>query len=294
MKIGDRYRFFPGRAPRKIDTCPRFWLSLLVVLFGAAVAADAALSVSPTRIVVQAQAGQARKGGWRITNDGAEPLTVRVQPEDWSGGAAGTRAPVAWLKVTPSSLTLGPGKSADIAYRIRVPTDASGELRAQVFFTTDVPQAAMPMRSRLGTILYVGVDGTEEIAAAITDVKAFYTPGTPGVEQPDRLEIALRIRNDGNTHIVPQGAALVRGPADRVAATVPLTAGWGLLPREEDAYRAVGHGVYLKPGAYRLELELVCGADLGRLVPLRAARPMRLEEDGRLVVGAPEPPVEPP
>ena len=46
------------------------------------------------------------------------------------------RRAVAWLSVKPWRVLLRPGRSRTIRYQVQVPEEASGELRAQVFFTT--------------------------------------------------------------------------------------------------------------------------------------------------------------
>ena len=256
-------------------------VAVMLALAGAS-SAQAALSVSPSRVVLRAKPARVLVGFFVLENQGDRPLAVRVEPEDWAGGIGGARGPVGWLTVRPATLTLRPRKRARVKYTIRVPEDASGELRTQVFFTTELSGAPMPMRSRLGTIIYVGIEGTERIAAAITQVSASYTAGTPGVAQPDRLDVAVTIRNDGNAHIAPDGAVVIRDAEGRLVATVPLQSGWGLLPNEEDLYHAIGHGIHLTPGRHTLEVTVHCGGDLRHPITVSRSADAVVTETGTL------------
>jgi len=250
--------------------------------------AEAGLSVSPPRTVLQGKPNKTLTGYFTLTNDGAHPLQVRVEPENWAGGIRGGRGPVPWLKVKPTTLTLRPGKPSRVKFTVRIPKDASGELRAQVFFTTQevadasAGEGAVSLRSRLGAILYVVVEGTQRIEGAITKVQAFYAASTPGVKRPDRLEVVMGIQNRSNVHIVPDGHVDIRNDKGEIVETVPLQSGWGLLPNEEDTYRAIKHGVHLKPGPYTLELTIFIGGDLRHPVTVTKTATIEIDEAGKL------------
>jgi len=262
-------------------------LKVWVVLFAllGATAAEAALSVSSSRVVLRTKPGQVRTGFFTLTNPGDTPVTVKVEPEDWSRGPSGTRQPVSWLTVKPSSLTLRPGKSARVKYVIHVPKQASGELRTQVFFTTEQAlggPGSAPLRSRLGTILYVTIQGTEQVQAEIQEVHWAYTASTPGIAKPDRFEVTVTIVNRGNVHIVPEGRSLLQDHQGHTLYTLPLISGWGLLPNEPDTYHAVLHGVYLSAGRYQLLTELQCGQDIGHPTDLTHTDEIIVDEQGTL------------
>ena len=239
----------------------RLLISATLIVTAGAPAAQA-LSISPPRTVHQTKPGKALTGFFTVTNDTDTPLKVKVEPEDWAQGLTGKRGAVPWLTVKPAKLMLRPGKEARVKYTIRVPKDASGELRAQVFFTSESTERSVSMRSRLGAIIYVGVEGTERIDAEITTLEAFYTASTPGVAKPDRMDVVLGIQNRSNVHIIPGGRIRFRDAKDVVVETVTLQEGWGLLPNEEDRYHAIQHGVHLKPGTYSIDIAVECGNDL--------------------------------
>ena len=261
-----------------------FWAWFLTI----STVAEAGLSVSPPRTVLQGKPNKTLTGYFTLTNSEEHPLQVRVEPEDWAGGIGGARGPVPWLKVKPTELTLRPGKPSRVKFTVRIPKDASGELRAQVFFTTqEVPDAssgegAVSLRSRLGAIIYVVAEGTERIEGAVTKVQAFYAASTPGVARPDRLEVVMGIHNRSNTHVVPDGRVDLRNDKGEIVETVPLQSGWGLLPNEEDTYRAIKHGVHLKPGRYTFELTIVIGDDLRHPVEMTKTAEIVVEKTGAL------------
>jgi len=260
-------------------------LAALLVFGGAPL--QAALNVSPSRVVLQVKPRQTRTGYFFLENRGDTPLQVRVEPEDWAGGITGGRGLVPWLSVTPAQLSLRPGRRGKVTYVIRVPQHASGELRAQIFFTTTETSEAVSLRSRLGTMLYVGVKGTEHIAGEITQVEVRYIASTPGVATPDRLDVAFGIHNQGNVHLIPEGQVVVRDVARQPVATIALPAGWGLLPHEQEIYHALQHGVHLKPGVYTMEIDVICGKDLGHPTALTKMLDVIIDEQG--LVRQPDP-----
>lgn len=262
-------------------------------MFLMATTVDAALSVSPTRVVLQAAPAETQTGFFVVENTGDDPIDVSVEPEDWSGGMQGDRASVQWLTVRPKRLTLRPRKSVRVKYTIHVPNDASGELRAQVFFTTERSGGSIPMRSRLGTIIYVGIEETEHIEGEIRKVDASYTASTPGIAKPDRLDVAIQIRNRGNVHIVPEGRVVIRDAEGRTVATVLLQPGWGLLPHEEELYHAIGQGVYLSAGRYTVDVTILCGGDLHHPIPSTRAFEAVVTDTGTLQLESPHTPSAP-
>lgn len=257
--------------------------------------AEAGLSVSPPRTVLQGKPNKTLTGFFTLTNNGDGPLEVSIEPEDWAGGIGGGRGPVPWLQVKTKKLTLRPGKTSRVKFTVRIPKDASGELRAQVFFTTTEAgkasdsEGAVSLRSRLGAIIYVVAEGTERIEGGITKVQAFYSATTPGVSRPDRLEVVMGIHNRSNAHIVPEGKVTIRNEASEVVETVPLQSGWGLLPNEEDTYRAIGQGVHLRPGRYTLEITIDIGGDLRHPVTVTKTATIEVDQAGKLrLIDTPE------
>lgn len=265
------------------------WLSLIfetllavgvLTALGGAPILEAAVTVSPSRIVLRSHPTKTLTGYFTVENPGDAPIELTVEPEDWAGGIGGSRGPVPWLSLKPTKLTLRPGKVARVKYVVRVPKEATGELRAQVFFTSLVGGGSVPIRSRLGTIIYVTIKGTERIEGSIGQVKGFYTASTPGIAKPDRLELVMRIHNRGNAHIIPEGRALIKDKDGFPVADIPIPAGWGLLPNQEDAYRAIGHGIHLAPGRYLVDLTILFGSDLGQPTTLTKTLRAELTEKG--------------
>ncbi len=242
-----------------------FAMAVSCAILASGLTVDAGIRVSPSRIVLQGKPRQKLSGTFHVENPGPTPVEVRVEPEDWSGGITGSRGQVSWLSVHPETLIVKPGKRAKVQYTIRIPAQASGELRSQVFFTANAPasESETSIHSRLGTIVYVGIQGTERIDAEIGEVSVIYSASTPDIAQPDRLEAVIRVRNRGNVHLIPEGEVSIRNEEGQVVASVTLPPGWGLLPGEEEEYHAIGHGVHLAPGPYQIDITIRGGADFG-------------------------------
>jgi len=239
----------------------------LIALLWCCGEAAAGLRIAPSRIVLQGKPGQSLSGVYTLENTGDAPVDIMVEPEDWSGGIQGARGSVPWFRIKPTSLTVRPGKTARVKFSVRIPKDASGEIRTQVFFTTVQgvsEEGAVPLRSRQGVVVYVGIEGTQQLDAAIEGVKVFYAASTPGVSAPDRLELVFQVHNRSNTHIVPDGHVVVRNAEGNVVARLKVQSGWGLVPNEQDTYRAIGSGVHLQPGPVTIELTLTYGSDFGK------------------------------
>ncbi len=253
--------------------------------------AEAGLTVSPLRIVLPSKPKQTHSGIFEVQNTGSATLKVLVEPVDWTGGVSGDRAKVDWMTVHPSEFSLTPGQRAQVEYRVRVPKKAKGELRAQVFFSmmSDGASGAVDVTSRLGAVVYVPIKGSEEIDFEITKIDAAYSASTPGVAQPDRLDVAIRIRNHSNIHIIPGGDLLIHDTRGRVVARVPIAKGWGLLPHEGDTYRVVAPGLHLKPGRYTLGAVIRCGEDVGHESVVERAVGLKIAEDGSLQLSSPLP-----
>jgi hypothetical protein len=250
--------------------------------------AEAGLSVSPSRTVIEGKPGQKLAGEFDLGNVGTELIAVTVEPEDWAGGVGGNRGSVPWLAIKPKQFELKAGKSRKVKYTIRVPKDAQGELRTQVFFTSAV-EGGPGMRSRLGAIIYVTIKDTQTIQGALGEVQVHYTASTPGIKKPDRLDIALRIHNTSNVHVIPEGEVRVLDHKGQVVARVPMPAGWGLLPGEEDLYHAIGTGIYLQPGKYALEVALKIGEDVRQPLLLQKTYRVKVTEDFQVRVEDPAP-----
>ncbi|MDP2309871.1 MAG: hypothetical protein Q8P18_27885 [Pseudomonadota bacterium] len=72
-------------------------------------------------------AGQASSGSVMLHNDGTTPVQVVVYPRDAAAdesSAAVVGSNRAWLRFTPRLVTVDPGGSAELPYRVEVPADA--------------------------------------------------------------------------------------------------------------------------------------------------------------------------
>ncbi|MES2638927.1 MAG: hypothetical protein V4850_05575 [Myxococcota bacterium] len=73
-------------------------------------------------------AGQTVSGSVMLHNDGATPMEVVVYPRDAVDATESSTAVVgsnrAWLRFTPRLVTVDPGGSAEVPYRVEVPADA--------------------------------------------------------------------------------------------------------------------------------------------------------------------------
>lgn len=135
-----------------------------MILWAAALlAAVAALSASPERVVLAGSAAAPLE----LTNHGAAPLVVEARPGgvilDVRGRPRLVSRPGAarWLSVRPRAISLAPGATARVAVAASPPRRAEpGDHHAVVLFTTrPVRGGRVAVRMRLGVRVVVRVPG---------------------------------------------------------------------------------------------------------------------------------------
>lgn len=270
------------------------WLSLVSLYFLSLPLAEAALSVAPSRVVLKLKAGERETGFYTVQNRGDAKLSVKVQPVDWSYGIHGKRETVEWFTVDPKEFVLKPGEEAKVRYRVKTSKSDEGENRTQVFFISEPIGGESPLVTRLGTIVYVAIDGTERLEASITDVRVDSLNGVEEVEKPDKLRFHIDILNLGNAHVVPEGRVVIYDDEENRVEHIKLTGGWGLLPQETHTYQALKSGVYLKPGNYTAKIFIFYGGDLNRQREIETSVHFKVDETGHAERYTPEKTPEPP
>ena len=191
-------------ALRKHTTCLAGILVFL--LWSVSVAGSANLAIEPTVEQVTCAPSRTVHGRFHVTNQSDERAVVIVEPEDWLARwkVSGALHLKDWLQVKPDRFTLGPGASCWVKYRVTVPQDASGELMAMLFFSSQSDadrKSSLRIKTRIGVSLCVFVEGTQKYNAEIEKIEAS--------RKKDTLSIVVVVRNLGNFHIKPKGVALI-------------------------------------------------------------------------------------
>ena len=130
-----------------------------------------------------------------------------------------------WVSVSPATLDLAPGQSAEVTFTVSVPLDARPGDHAAGIVTSLVSQDASQSLSvdrRLGTRINVRVAGDLAPAAVVSGVEAGYTPSwNPLV--PGTLTVTYSVQNSGNTRITGQETIAASGPVGLFGIAAPPT-----------------------------------------------------------------------
>jgi hypothetical protein len=251
--------------------------------------AHASLSVSPPRTVFRAPAGSKLVGSYTVKNNADQPVQVTIEPEVW-GTPAGQQGkqPADWVVFESREHTLEAGQSLQIPYEITMPEQPDrAELMAQVFFTTTSGGGAGVLRTRLGTIIYIAVEGLEVVNVEFLGARMGLHPSTEGATPPDRVVLELLLINRGNVHAVPEGQVSLFDAQGQRVAQIPIRGGWAMLSGQQETYRAIGEGVILQPGNYTARVALTYGKDLNKETPLTADLKIKVGDDYQVEVAKP-------
>jgi P pilus assembly chaperone PapD len=216
----------------------------------------AGISVKPTVIEAVLEPGQSEEGDYEVTNLGETPMNITVQLEDWMQRLFNLKDEMevsVWLSVEPVEMTLEPGQTAILKYRIQAPDTFTNEKVAQVFFTFS---EAANLTSRLGVIVYLTPKKEAKLAAEITQFLA-QTDIREGKEP--RLLSYFIIRNDSNVHIRPRGIVSILDQnqtrvREMIVDNVP-----GIYPGKSFTWNHYSDIKSLEPGTYTAKLTLDYG-----------------------------------
>jgi len=179
---------------------------LVFLWWSVSVTWSANLAIEPTVEQVTCAPSRTVHGRFRVTNQSDERAVIIVEPEDWLARWKVSDRPQLkdWLQVKPDKFTLGPGTSRWVKYRVRVSQDASGELMAMLFFSSQSDtdkKSPLRIKTRIGVSLCVFVEGTQKYNAKIEKIEASRKGNT--------LSTVVVVRNLGNFHIKPKGVILI-------------------------------------------------------------------------------------
>lgn len=166
-----------------------------------------------------------------VANRGDEPLTLGVYAADGFTTDTGTLDLVkkdatskgvgAWVRAAAPTVTVQPGKSAQVPFTVAVPAAASpGDYVGGIVTTLTQPDDAQGINvdRRLGIKIALRVTGDLAPALAVQDVHVHYT-GTANPAAPGDATVTYTLQNTGNAVISAQTSAAVAGPFGSLRAT---------------------------------------------------------------------------
>ena len=196
------------------------FLALLVVIIATTLPSSAdALTISPTKIEVAADAGQTVIGEIELFNEEAEAKTFYTTFENFEprgetgapffvGGGSGLAS---WLGA-PGSVTIMPGERAIVPYTITLPADAvAGGYFAAVFFGSQPPvdggAGEVSIGGKVGSLVLLRVNGEVEEGGGVLDFAEvdgkWFLNSVP-------VGLSYRFNNTGADRVVPRGEIVVK------------------------------------------------------------------------------------
>ncbi|MEV7232370.1 DUF916 domain-containing protein [Polymorphospora sp. NPDC051019] len=160
-----------------------------------------------------------------VTNLGTAPVTLTVYGSDayntTSGGfdlLPADRPPTdvgGWIRLAQTTVTVPARSRADIPFTLTVPANATpgdhagGIVASVTSSSADARGHATRLEQRVGSRVYLRVNGPLRPSLRVDDLKAAYSPGWhPGTGE---LTLTYTVRNTGNTRTAPTQAVRVEG-----------------------------------------------------------------------------------
>lgn len=160
-----------------------------------------ALDLDPAMIQANLRPHESRTFTVRISNPSSEKIRLTVESDCWSPG----RLPgpsEQWLQLTPHQMVLGPGQTEDLQIKTVFPDPLEGEVVMMVYLVPEIKPGQLSIKTRMGFPVYLRKNATVEKKAAITAFSAR--------QQGNRLLLNFELRNNGNSHLLPFGAVLLK------------------------------------------------------------------------------------
>ncbi|MFI0718825.1 WxL protein peptidoglycan domain-containing protein [Streptomyces sp. NPDC021224] len=191
-----------------------------------------------------------------VANHGTRPLTLSVYAADGFTTATGqldlltrdrkSTGVGAWTRPGHDSLTVAPGKTADVPFTLAVPAGAApGDYVGGILTSLEQPDAGqgITVDRRLGIKIALRVGGALRPALKVEDLRVGYS-GTANPFGSGDASVTYTIRNTGNATLSARQAVSVSGPFGWfTAGAKSVAAPPALLPGETWKVEVPVHGV---------------------------------------------------
>lgn len=215
-----------------------FMLFAIVVPFSAS-----AITISPLKIDIALDPGQTQQYEITLYNETKEPVYLTgtleaVTPKGEDGEAEISKPEknnlaVSWIKLPVNSFELKPGQIAHVPLIVNIPATApvGGYYLASMWQTSFAPkkdQSQIGVSSRIGAILLIRVNGEVKEQLNVADFKI--TDGQKWSSYKN-VGFSVRLENQGNVHVSPQGQLVIKNMFGGVSASLPFNSEKGnILP----------------------------------------------------------------
>lgn len=202
--------------PLLLSTLFIFSLFLPVLTFAQA----NTITIIPPKFEVFGNPGDNLVEKIRIRNDSDEALTYTVYAEDFTtsgeeghvileeGETNESYSLAKWIELSATEIVLQPNEEKALGFNINIPRNAEpGGHYASILFQTGgdakLEGGGATVAQRVGSLILLRVSGNVVENAVLEQFS------TAKFQQRGPVEFLMRIKNDSNTHIIPQGTIIV-------------------------------------------------------------------------------------
>lgn len=239
------------------------------------------LSVTPTLFDISVDPGQVWSSSVRVINPNTTPLTVFVEPVNFTSSGEGGLSSFyrieepervgatlpEWFELEQASITIEPQGTGRVPFTVWVPEDASpgGQYAALLISTQPPPDSAEGSQVRttqaVSSLFFMRVSGEVSEQGR---VRSFFA--SERVTERPRNEFVLRFENQGTVHLQPQGTITIYNMWGQERGEIPINQGtqFGkVLPDDIRSFSFGWEGVFslLDIGRYRAEVTLAYGSE---------------------------------
>jgi hypothetical protein len=199
----------------------------------------AAITIIPPKFELFGNPGDTISEKIRVRNEADAPITYAVIVEDFTttgeegqvileeGENVTSFSLAKWIDLSSKDVILQPGEEKAFNFIINIPKDAEpGGHYASVLFQagedTEVTGGAK-VAHRIGSLILLRVSGNVVENAFIEEFSA------PKYSEKGPISFLLRVKNEGNTHIIPQGTIIITNLFGKKVDEIPLD-GRNVLP----------------------------------------------------------------
>jgi hypothetical protein len=201
--------------------------------------AGSIITVIPPKFELFGNPGDTISEKIRVRNDSAQAMTYTILIEDFTtageeghvvleeGESDESYALAKWIEPSTRDIILQPGEEQAFSFLINIPRSAEpGGHYASVLFQTgssvEVSGGAQ-VAQRVGSLVLLRVSGNVVENAILESFDA------PSYQEKGPVTMTSRIKNESNTHIIPQGTIIITNLFGKKVAEIPVS-GRNVLP----------------------------------------------------------------
>ncbi|NMC35703.1 DUF916 domain-containing protein [Candidatus Beckwithbacteria bacterium] len=224
----------------KIFLIAFFFVFYVIISNKFVLAQGTSLTIIPPKFELFSNPGETISEKIRVKNNSDAPQTYTVLIEDFTtSGEEGdvvleeeqsdtSYSLAKWIEPAFKDVILQPNEEKSLSFVVNVPRNAEpGGHYASILFQSNLEgvnvEGGASVAQRIGSLVLLRVSGNVNEKAAIENFS------TPAYQEKSPISFLLRVKNDSNTHIRPQGTIVITNLFGKKVAEIPLQ-GLNVLP----------------------------------------------------------------